>query len=160
MGFRSQRAAAKEKRNLPGNVTRSADCVVNCPGSKVEQNYVFAGPQGNETLADLFGGKSQLIIYHFMFGPGWEEGCPSCSMLADHLEGSLAHLATAMCALPWYRGRESARSKLSKREWDGTSSGFPHLRMASTATTTFPSPAGNGPARHVLQLPDAELSQR
>jgi predicted dithiol-disulfide oxidoreductase (DUF899 family) len=63
------------------------------PWVKVEENYVFAGPQGNETLADLFGGKSQLIIYHFMFGPGWEEGCPSCSMLADHLEGSLTHLA-------------------------------------------------------------------
>ncbi len=63
------------------------------PWVKVEENYVFAGPQGNETLADLFAGKSQLIIYHFMFGPGWEEGCPSCSMVADHLEGSLTHLA-------------------------------------------------------------------
>jgi predicted dithiol-disulfide oxidoreductase (DUF899 family) len=59
----------------------------------VLQNYVFDGPNGKETLADLFGGKSQLIIYHFMFGPGWEEGCPSCSMLADHMNGILTHLA-------------------------------------------------------------------
>jgi predicted dithiol-disulfide oxidoreductase (DUF899 family) len=59
----------------------------------VSQNYVFDGPNGKETLADLFGGKSQLIIYHFMFGPGWEEGCPSCSMLADHMNGILTHLA-------------------------------------------------------------------
>src|SRR3954449_4925643 len=49
------------------------------PWVKVEKNYVFDGPRGKETLSDLFDGRSQLIIYHFMFGPGWEEGCPSCS---------------------------------------------------------------------------------
>lgn len=63
------------------------------PWEKVEKNYVFDGPTGKVTLADLFGGKSQLIIYHFMFGPGWEAGCPSCSYLADHFGGSLVHLA-------------------------------------------------------------------
>lgn len=62
------------------------------PWEKVEKQYVFEGPNGKETLADLFGGKSQLIIYHFMFGPDWKEGCPSCSFLADHFEGSLPHL--------------------------------------------------------------------
>jgi predicted dithiol-disulfide oxidoreductase (DUF899 family) len=63
------------------------------PWEKVEEEYVFDGPNGKETLADLFGGRSQLIVYHFMFGPGWEEGCPSCSFLADHFDGSLVHLA-------------------------------------------------------------------
>lgn len=63
------------------------------PWVKVTQNYIFDGPNGKETLADLFGGKSQLIIYHFMFGPGWQEGCPSCSMMADHMNGILTHLA-------------------------------------------------------------------
>lgn len=63
------------------------------PWEKVEKRYVFEGPNGPETLADLFGGRSQLIVYHFMFGPEWEEGCPSCSMVADHLDGSLVHLA-------------------------------------------------------------------
>ena len=63
------------------------------PWEKVEKEYVFEGPKGKETLADLFDGRSQLIVYHFMFGPGWEEGCPSCSYLADHFGGSLAHLA-------------------------------------------------------------------
>ena len=48
------------------------------PREKVEKKYVFDGPSGKETLADLFGGKSQLFIYHFMLGPGWKEGCPSC----------------------------------------------------------------------------------
>jgi predicted dithiol-disulfide oxidoreductase (DUF899 family) len=59
----------------------------------VEKDYVFEGPDRSETLADLFAGRSQLIVYHFMFGPEWEAGCPSCSFLADHLEGMLPHLA-------------------------------------------------------------------
>ena len=63
------------------------------PWERVEKEYVFDGPNGKVTLAELFGGKSQLIVYHFMFGPGWEAGCPSCSYLADHFDGSLVHLA-------------------------------------------------------------------
>jgi predicted dithiol-disulfide oxidoreductase (DUF899 family) len=63
------------------------------PWEKVEKKYVFDGPNGKETLADLFGGKSQLIVYHFMLGPDWEQGCPSCSFLADHFDGAVIHLA-------------------------------------------------------------------
>ena len=63
------------------------------PWEKVEKKYVFDAPSGKQTLADLFNRKSQLIVYHFMFGPGWEAGCPSCSYLADHFEGTLVHLA-------------------------------------------------------------------
>ncbi len=63
------------------------------PWEKIEKQYTFDGPNGKETLADLFDGRSQLIVYHFMFGPDWEEGCPSCSLLADHVGGSLLHLA-------------------------------------------------------------------
>ena len=63
------------------------------PWVRVEKQYVFDGPHGQETLADLFGGRSQLIVYHFMFGPGWEEGCRSCSFLVDHIDGALVHLA-------------------------------------------------------------------
>ncbi len=55
--------------------------------------YVFDAPGGKETLADLFGGRSQLIVQHFMFGPGWGEGCPSCSFRADHSDGAVVHLA-------------------------------------------------------------------
>ena len=62
------------------------------PWVKVEKNYAFDGPQGKERLADLFEGRSQLIVYHFMLGPGWEEGCPSCSFLMDHVDGALVHL--------------------------------------------------------------------
>jgi len=50
-------------------------------------------PKGKETLGDLFGGRSQLIVYHFMLGPDWKEGCPSCSFISDHIDGSVVHLA-------------------------------------------------------------------
>jgi predicted dithiol-disulfide oxidoreductase (DUF899 family) len=63
------------------------------PWVKVEKNYLFDGPVRKETLADLFDGRSQLIVYHFMFGPEWEQGCPSCSFLSDHIDGSVVHLA-------------------------------------------------------------------
>ncbi len=63
------------------------------PWVKVEKHYVFDGPKGRETLADLFEGRSQLIVYHFMFGPGWPEGCPYCSFVVDHVDGALVHLA-------------------------------------------------------------------
>ncbi len=62
------------------------------PMVRVEENYVFDGPKGKETLADLFDGRSQLIVYHFMLGPDWEEGCKSCSYLADHFDGANYHL--------------------------------------------------------------------
>jgi predicted dithiol-disulfide oxidoreductase (DUF899 family) len=62
------------------------------PWVKVEKNYVFDGPNGQESLADLFAGRSQLVVRHFMFGPGWEEGCVGCSFMADHLDGAVVHL--------------------------------------------------------------------
>jgi predicted dithiol-disulfide oxidoreductase (DUF899 family) len=62
------------------------------PMVKVEKDYVFDGSNGEETLAELFQGRSQLIVYHFMLGPGWEEGCKSCSYLADHFHGINWHL--------------------------------------------------------------------
>jgi len=62
------------------------------PWVKIDKEYIFDGPDGKETLADLFEGRSQLIVYHFMFGPGWEEGCKSCSYLADHFDGANWHL--------------------------------------------------------------------
>ena len=62
------------------------------PMVKIDKDYVFDGPKGRETLADLFDGRSQLIVYHFMFGPDWKEGCKSCSYLADHFDGAHWHL--------------------------------------------------------------------
>jgi predicted dithiol-disulfide oxidoreductase (DUF899 family) len=62
------------------------------PWVKVEKEYVFDTPTGKKTLAELFDGRSQLIVYHFMLGPGWAAGCPGCSFLSDHVDGALPHL--------------------------------------------------------------------
>lgn len=63
------------------------------PWVRVEKTYVFDGPKGRETLADLFDGRGQLLVYHFMYGPDWTEGCKSCSFWADNFNGVDVHLA-------------------------------------------------------------------
>ncbi|MDB6127903.1 MAG: thioredoxin, partial [Verrucomicrobia bacterium] len=62
------------------------------PWTKVDQPYVFESPSGRVSLADLFSGRSQLAIYHFMLASGWDEGCRGCSLVSDHFDGALAHL--------------------------------------------------------------------
>jgi len=83
-------AKEKEFTRLRDEVSRQRR---ELPWERVEKKYVFEGPHGKNSLSDLFDGRSQLIIYHFMFGPGWSEGCPSCSYLADHFDGMTIHLA-------------------------------------------------------------------
>jgi predicted dithiol-disulfide oxidoreductase (DUF899 family) len=80
----------KELTHLRDEISRLR---LELPWETVGKKYVFEGPQGKQTLADLFEGRSQLMIYHFMLGPGWKEGCPSCSYLADHFDGMRVHLA-------------------------------------------------------------------
>ncbi len=63
------------------------------PWVKVEKHYMFDGPHGKETLIELFKGRHQLVVQHFMFGPEWEQGCPRCSFMADHSDGMNVHLA-------------------------------------------------------------------
>jgi predicted dithiol-disulfide oxidoreductase (DUF899 family) len=62
------------------------------PWERVEKEYVFESPDGTETLGDLFDGRSQLIVYHFMFDPDWDEGCKSCSFWADNFDPVVVHL--------------------------------------------------------------------
>lgn len=64
----------------------------NLPWVKVDKEYLFDGPNGKETLPDLFEGRSQLVVYHFMFDPSWDEGCKSCSFWADNYHGIIVHL--------------------------------------------------------------------
>jgi predicted dithiol-disulfide oxidoreductase (DUF899 family) len=82
---------AKEKQ-----LTRLADKLSRerraLPWEAVTKDYVFDGPNGRETLAQLFDGRSQLVVYHFMFGPDWDAGCPHCSRWADNFNGIIAHL--------------------------------------------------------------------
>jgi predicted dithiol-disulfide oxidoreductase (DUF899 family) len=90
-------AARKELLRKEKELTRLRDDLSRqrreLPWLQVEKQYIFEGPNGKEKLADLFAGRSQLIVYHFMFGPEWQEGCPSCSFLMDHTDGALVHLA-------------------------------------------------------------------
>ncbi|MDP9037365.1 MAG: DUF899 domain-containing protein [Myxococcota bacterium] len=82
---RERDALAAERRKLPM--------------VRVEKQYVFVDASGEHTLAALFGAKPQLLVYHFMLEPGWKEGCTGCSYVADHFDGSLAHLSQRDTAL-------------------------------------------------------------
>jgi predicted dithiol-disulfide oxidoreductase (DUF899 family) len=83
-------AEEKEFTRLRDAMTRK---VRELPWVTLEKKYWFEGPKGKESLEDLFGGRSQLIVYHFMMGPDWEEGCKSCSFWADNFDGIPIHLA-------------------------------------------------------------------
>ena len=82
-------AREKEFTRLRDDVSRLRR---DLPWEKVEKDYVFDGPNGKETLSQLFAGKSQLIVYHFMFAPDWDAGCKSCSFWADNFNGIDVHL--------------------------------------------------------------------
>ena len=80
----------KELTHLRDQIARERRTL---PWVRIEKDYVFDTAQGERTLADLFEGRRQLIVQHFMLGPGWGEGCPSCSYMADHTDGMTVHLA-------------------------------------------------------------------
>lgn len=79
----------KEETHLRDKVRAERQAL---PWVKVDKDYVFGTPQGKKPLADLFEGRSQLIVYHFMLGPDWDAGCVGCSFLSDHVDGALPHL--------------------------------------------------------------------
>jgi predicted dithiol-disulfide oxidoreductase (DUF899 family) len=82
-------AREKELTRLRDQIARERRAL---PWVRIEKNYVFDTPEGKRTLADLFEGRRQLVVQHFMFTPGKEQGCRSCSYMADHTDGALAHL--------------------------------------------------------------------
>lgn len=90
-------AARRELLQKEKDLTRLRDQVRSerqaLPWVRIEKEYVFDTIDGPRTLAGLFDGRSQLVVQHFMFAPGWKEGCPSCSFMADHTDGMNLHLA-------------------------------------------------------------------
>jgi len=86
-------ALLAEEKELTRRREALAGKVRNLPWVRVDKPYTFDAPTGTKTLADLFGAKSQLIVYHFMFDPTWSQGCKSCSFIADHYNGIIVHLA-------------------------------------------------------------------
>jgi predicted dithiol-disulfide oxidoreductase (DUF899 family) len=89
-------AARKELLKREKELTRMSDELarqrLELPWVEVDKRYTFGTEDGPKTLAELFDGRSQLVVYHFMFGPDWEAGCPVCSSIADSFNGVLAHL--------------------------------------------------------------------
>ncbi|MFN7920832.1 MAG: thioredoxin family protein [Bryobacteraceae bacterium] len=102
------------------------------PWERVEKEYVFEGPKGRETFADLFRGRHQLIVYHFMLGPQMSQGCKSCSFVSDHFDGTLVHLAqrdvslVAISRAPWAQIAEFRKRMGWRFHW------------VSASDTTFP----------------------
>jgi predicted dithiol-disulfide oxidoreductase (DUF899 family) len=88
--------AQQEHLKLEKELTRERDAVSaarrELPWLEITESYEFDGPEGTKSLAELFDGCSQLLVYHFMFGPDWDEGCPSCSFWADNFDGVAVHL--------------------------------------------------------------------
>jgi predicted dithiol-disulfide oxidoreductase (DUF899 family) len=102
------------------------------PWVKVDKAYVFDGPKGKQTLADLFAGRSQLVVQHFMFAPDWTEGCKSCSFWADGFERMIPHLAardTTLVAI--------SRAPLPKLDAFKARMGCPRRKTISTTTMRF-----------------------
>jgi predicted dithiol-disulfide oxidoreductase (DUF899 family) len=83
-------AREKELTRLRDGIARERRAL---PWVRIDKDYVFEAPQGPRTLAELFDGRRQLLVQHFMLAPGWEQGCPSCSFMADHADGMTVHLA-------------------------------------------------------------------
>ncbi|MEM9193482.1 MAG: DUF899 domain-containing protein, partial [Myxococcota bacterium] len=101
------------------------------PRLRIEEAYEFDSPDGRLTLADLFEGKSQLLVYHFMYGPDWEAPCRSCSFWADHFGASVPHLAArdvAFCAV--------SRAPVEKLEAHKRRLGWTH-RWVSSGNNSF-----------------------
>jgi predicted dithiol-disulfide oxidoreductase (DUF899 family) len=82
-----------EEKDLTRRRDALASKVQSLPWVKVDKTYTFDAPTGKASLAEMFGGSSQLIVYHFMFDPTWSQGCKSCSFIADHYNGIVVHLA-------------------------------------------------------------------
>lgn len=103
----ARRALLEEEKRLTRLRDRLSQARRDLPWVRVDRAYVFQGPRGRQTLGDLFDGRSQLLVYHFMFDPEWEEGCKSCSFWADSFDGVVVHLGArdvtlvAVSRAPW-----------------------------------------------------------
>ena len=136
IGTRAEWLAARlELLEAEKAYTRQGDALAErrqaLPWVKVEKDYLFQTEQGDASLTDLFQGRSQLLVYHFMFGPDYKAGCPSCSAIADGFNGSATHLANPDVML-WAISRAPIDKLLGFRERMGWS--FP---WASSGQTDF-----------------------
>jgi predicted dithiol-disulfide oxidoreductase (DUF899 family) len=131
-------AARRELLKAEKELTRRGDELARqrqqLPWVRIEKDYRFDTDDGSASLADLFRGRSQLLIYHFMFGPEYTAGCPACSAIADGFDGSVVHLENHDVDLMAVSLAPVAKLQEYKRGWGGPSRGRP--RSAATSTTT------------------------
>ena len=134
-GLRRGLNCSRRKKPSPARATNSPPRAARCRGRKSRRTMCSKAPTA-ASLADLFRGKSQLIVYHFMFGPDWEAGCKSCSFWADNFD---AHRRAPQCARHQPRRRLARAAREARRlqasAWAGASSGSPRLGNRSTTTS-------------------------
>ena len=113
------------------------------PWVRIDKEYRFDTDDGSASLADLFRGRSQLLVYHFMFGPDYTAGCPSCSMIADAFDGFSVHLANHDVISGRCRGRRSRSCRHTSGAWAGRFPGRLRSAATSISISTPRSPARN-----------------
>jgi predicted dithiol-disulfide oxidoreductase (DUF899 family) len=119
----ARRALLAEEKKLADLRAQTIERRRTLPWTKVEKAYAFDTPAGRQTLAELFEGRSRLIVYHFMFAPEWQDGCPGCSLLGNHLDGIDGQLArhdatfTAISRAPLDRIEDYRRRKGWRFRW-------------------------------------------
>jgi predicted dithiol-disulfide oxidoreductase (DUF899 family) len=113
------------------------------PRVRIDKEYLFETDEGSSSLAGLFRGRSQLLVYHFMFGPDYAAGCPSCSAIADGFNGFVTHLANHDVMLCAVSRAPLAKLQAYKRRMGGRSLGRPHCAATSTPTSTSSSPSSS-----------------
>ena len=130
--------ALEEVRKREKALTRKHDALAaerrRLPWLRIEKDYVFQGPDGQARLVDLYDGRRQLLLYHFMFGPNQEAGCEGCSMLVDQI----GHPRTCTRATPrscWSRARRSRSSRPTASAWGGACRGSRRTGPPSTPTS-------------------------
>jgi hypothetical protein len=109
----------------------------NLPWTAVDKEYVFEGSSGKQTLSELFDGRSQLIIYHFMFDPSWEAGCPSCSFWADNFNGIIVHLNQRDVTMVAVSKAPYNKLAAYEKRLAGISNGFLHMIQISILIITY-----------------------
>ena len=123
------------------------------PWVRIDKEYRFETDEGSASLADLFRGRSQLLVYHFMFGPDYTAGCPSCSAIADGFNGFVVHLANHDVSFGRCRGRRSRSCRRTSGGWGGRFPGRPRSAATSTSTSASRSPRSKARRPRRIQLP-------
>jgi predicted dithiol-disulfide oxidoreductase (DUF899 family) len=136
-GWRELLEAEKELTRRSDELARQRQQL---PWVRVEKDYSFEIDEGPASLADLFGGRSQLLIYHFMFGPDYTAGCPACSAIADGFDGSVVHLENHDVELMAVSRAPLAKLQEYKRWMGWTFPGRPRTAATSTTTSTLRTP--------------------